>query len=72
MHLTFRLESAQARQSSKQLAGPRAGIRRWLRSTSPIALFRSEELLQGVGEVERHSLEEVIWRELGALPQSRR
>lgn len=70
MHLTVLLETAQAQEPTQKRAETRT--RRWLRSTSRIALFRSEELLHGLGEVERGTLEEVIWRELGALPPSRR
>lgn len=72
MHLTVLLETAQAQEPTKKRAETRAGTRWWLRSTSRIALFRSGELLHGLGEIERDSLEEGIWRELGALPPSRR
>lgn len=44
----------------------------WLRLPYRIGLFGQDELIHGVGQVELNSLEEAIWRELGALPLSRR
>ena len=82
MRMTFVFPFARAQVPTKERAETPAGSPRGLhlsrrdsqrcQTKSHILFFRIEQLPHGLGEVECSSLEEEIWRELGALPPSRR